>query len=630
MTAHSSSRALQRISSDKGKNLIVMGLFEKITDEQNRRRASLSFRLQRVMLGIVSIIVVSFLVAVFLITEKERRDYSIRESESVLRTLSGNIQSDIKNYTEITRLIMTEQRLVQFLRADSDVVDISMLNDARYGVMDILNVIEGVDTVFIIREDLNMLSTNRFTYTYDYDLMRQDSWRKEIYEGLGKAVVSMNSNGVAIKAGDKPMVTIGRAIYDIDTQKRTGILMMNISMGTFDKMLGQLRYNDICILDEDGKYLSGNRDFVGYFDKSFLTKEIIHKDVTVEQGKALVSGFQVSDYPIVLLKVTDYGSEGIPFRIIYVLGFLLLVFLLSALYTGGFIRKNITDPIFRLSNAIDRNRKSGELETLDVNMPNTELAMLEGDYNNMIDHVNELIDTLMEKEKILQRAEMRVLQEQIKPHFLYNSLETIGFLALDAGADKVHDALETLGSFYRNFLSKGGREIPLSREIRIVKDYLSLQKLRYGDIIEDEYDIEEAAEEFIVPKLILQPLVENSIYHGIRLKGEKGLISVSAHIQKREDEGSFAKELHILVRDTGVGMQQSTIEKVLSQNKKDRPQEADESFGLWGTIERIRIYTGNTDSVRISSEIGEYTEIEIIIPDNTVIQELGREDEQNH
>jgi len=208
---------------------------------------------------------------------------------------------------------------------------------------------------------------------------------------------------------------------------------------------------------------------------------------------------------------------------------------------------------------------------------------------------------------------MRVLQEQIKPHFLYNSIETIGFMALDAGADKVHDALETMGSFYRNFLSKGGREIPFSREISIVKDYLSLQKLRYGDIIEDEYDIPAEAEYFIVPKLILQPLVENSIYHGIRLKGEKGMISISAYVDEIEGEEYPERELHIVVKDTGVGMDQDKIDKILSAEEKDRPQEADESFGLWGTIQRIRMYTGKKDCVKIESEQGEYTRIEITI-----------------
>ncbi|MBP5298635.1 MAG: histidine kinase, partial [Lachnospiraceae bacterium] len=270
--------------------------------------------------------------------------------------------------------------------------------------------------------------------------------------------------------------------------------------------------------------------------------------------------------------------------------------------------RNITDPVSQLSESMERNKASGELKPIETHIPDGELNELKNDYNSLIGHVNELIETLLEQEKTLQKAEMRVLQEQIKPHFLYNSIETIGYLALDAGADNVHNALETLGSFYRNFLSKGGREIPLSREISIVKDYLSLQELRYGDIINAEYDISPETERVVVPKLILQPLVENSIYHGIRLKGEKGLIKIS----------SFMKDgmLHLIVRDTGVGMTEEEIEGIFAQSGDDAEDLMAKSFGLKGTIERLRIYNNSEDVVRIRSEVGEYTEIEFLIKDS--------------
>lgn len=573
---------------------------------KNKKTISLSLRLQRVILGIVLIVTISFLIAMYILTERERRDYAVRESDSILKTLSSSISTDLDNFKELSRLIMTESRLVSFLRADVSKVDISMINDARYGVMDILNVTEGVDTVIVMREDMIMLGTNRFTYTYDSEAIGDMGWRSDIYNGKGAAIVSLNSNGVAKKAGDKKVITIGRAIYDIDSQERTGIMLMNIKPVIFDNMLFGLRYNDICIMGSDGTFLAGNQGYAEYFDESFLSKKIVHQTRIIDGRAALVSGCQVKDAPIVIIRVSNFGREGIPFRAIYVLLFLLAILVSLAVYSGSVIRRHITDPVFELSSAMEKNRASGELNKIDVSVSSSELELLESDYNNMIDHVNELIEKLMENEKTLQKAEMRVLQEQIKPHFLYNSIETIGFLALDAGAENVHEALETMGSFYRNFLSKGGRDIPLSREVKIVKDYLSLQKLRYGDIIEDEYDVTPDTENCIVPKLILQPLVENSIYHGIRLKGEKGLISIK----------SFRSEtdLHIIVRDTGVGMKEEQIKKILSFEKKDRPAEADESFGLWGTIERIRIYTGYQDAVRIRSEEGEFTEIEIIIP----------------
>ncbi|MBP1585328.1 MAG: histidine kinase, partial [Lachnospiraceae bacterium] len=201
-----------------------------------------------------------------------------------------------------------------------------------------------------------------------------------------------------------------------------------------------------------------------------------------------------------------------------------------------------------------------------------------------------------------------VLQEQIKPHFLYNTIGTISALALENDSEEVSSALETMGRFYRNFLSKGDREIPFGKEVTIVKDYLSLQKLRYGDILIDEYDVADAAAECIVPKLTLQPLVENCIYHGIRPKGEPGVIKIKGTIE--------GDDLHISVTDTGVGMSSEYIEKLMSGKKNGSGDEG--SFGLWGTIERIRYYSHRDDVFRITSEEGEYTCIELILPANRI------------
>lgn len=583
----------------------IKDLFSKKSVRKDKK-ISLSKSLKQVILGLILVVTFSFLISTYLIAEKERKDYGLRESESVLRTLSSNVDSDLRKYKELSRIIMTEDRLVTFLRADEADVDMGMTNDARYGVMDVLNVTEGVDCVMVFREDLTMVCTNRFTYKFDTQLLEKEDWREDIYNAKGAVVASLNANGIAKKEDNKNMVTLGREISDIDGQRRIGLLLMNLSPGIFDRMLNRLGYNDICIVGEDGSYLAGNSDYVKYFSEDFLSEKIVHKNATIDKEKVLISGCQVMDAPIVLIKVSDYGVEGIPFRIIYVLLALLLVFVLLAFFVGTFIRKNITDPVLLLSESMEDNKKSGALLPIDVDVSSSELDLLKGDYNDLIEHVNNLIDTLIDKEKTLQKAQMRVLQEQIKPHFLYNSIETIGYMALDSGADKVHDALETLGSFYRNFLSKGDREIPLSKEVQIVKDYLSLQKLRYGDIIEDEYDIAEDTMDFIVPKLILQPLVENSIYHGIRLKGEKGSIKVESFLQNGE--------LHLIVSDTGVGMSNEDIEKLTGESDTGKILSESESFGLWGTIERVRIFCDREDIVKIESEIGEYTKIEFVIP----------------
>lgn len=140
-----------------------------------------------------------------------------------------------------------------------------------------------------------------------------------------------------------------------------------------------------------------------------------------------------------------------------------------------------------------------------------------------------------------------------------------------------------LGDFYRGYLSKGKNEIPLREEIEMVKSYLEIQKLRYGDIFEVEYEIDEKLLNILVPKLILQPLVENSIYHGIRLKGEKGIIKISVYKEK--------DRAHIVVFDTGVGMSEKQLQDIMNDEGGGK------SFGLKSTIERIQYYYNDLDLI---------------------------------
>lgn len=582
-----------------------MNSTDTINKNKIQTRNSLSLRLRLIFAIIIFLFIIAFIVSIYLITKKERRENVIIESESLLAGLSDGIYSDIQRYRELSRLVMIDDRLVKFLRAKTEDVSPGLINTARYGVLGVLNVTTMVDSVFVFRNDGQYMATNRGKYMLNYIRMDDDEWKNKIIEKKGRAFVTLNGDGAIYKTNLSPIITISRAINDVVSQERTGILLMNISSVLLEQKVYALNTKDIIIVGTDGTFLAGNENLVGYFDENLIAPDFVHIEKFIDNEDIMISGMQVPDMPIVVMAVTNIHKGMVSTETIGVLIFLMLVFIAGVFFVGAYITKNITSPVFDLVKDMEKNREEGTLKKIDTNINVNELILIEDSYNNMVDHVNVLFDRLIEKEQTIQKAELRVLQEQIKPHFLYNSLETIGFLAIDAGADKVHSALETLGSFYRNFLSKGDREIPLKREITIIKDYLSLQKLRYGDILNDEYEIAPDTEKCLIPKLILQPLVENSIYHGIRMKGEQGTIKISSFL---EDD-----DLHILVRDTGIGMTQEQIDKVLSKEKNEGTEEFNESFGLWGTIERIRCYCDKDDVVRIRSEIGEYTEIEFIL-----------------
>lgn len=572
------------------------------------RNNALSRKLSGVFIIVALVLIIVSLIFIFLIITMERKRYAKREAENVLNSLSTSIGSDIENYENISRLIMTEPRVKLFLKAyQSDIDMFTLSENARLGAQDILNVTASVDSVFVFRNDLQYSTTiNPLEYWLDWERIRQPEWKSGILALKGKASLSLNSNGALHKTKSATLLTINRSIYDNVSQKQTGLLFMNLSTTFIEEEINQLNRENICICTTDGVYLAGNDELMEYYTSGeYSNDDITEIDIPGPNNAMTLSGIKVKNFPLIILYSIRNEKRFLPIELLYFILVLPVIYFVCVVVAGSFIKKNITNPIFALTSEMEKKRQKEVIEKIDIDLPQNEIGALQDSYNNMVDHSNALLDRLIEKEQTIQKAEMRVLQEQIKPHFLYNSLETIGFLALDAGADKVHSALETLGSFYRNFLSKGDREIPLKREIVIIKDYLSLQKLRYGDIINDEYDIAPDTEECIIPKLILQPLVENSIYHGIRMKGEQGTIKISSF---RSEE-----ELHIVVRDTGVGMTQDQIDKVLSKEKTESTEEFNESFGLWGTIERIRCYCDKDDVVKIRSEFGEYTEIEIIL-----------------
>ncbi len=569
------------------------------------RRGSLSRRLRFMLFIVVAVMTVAFIVSTFLIIRKEEQDSAVREAEIRLLGLSGRVSSSFESYLELSRLIIMDDDVMTFLRTSSGEVGPNEANDAKYGIQAILNVTTGVDSVYIFRKDGIYTCTKPKVYTLNDTIFSQDRWPVRVLGLEGKPVQYVNGNGALMKINNQPFVSIERAIYDINNQQLSGYMMMLISKSVLDQDLSAYPDDNICIISRTGNYVTGNRDLVKYYNISLASYECEHQIREEGDERIMVSGMGIKGTSLVLLSVDRMEGTAIPGDTMRIFIFLMAVIVVSLTIIGRYITLNITRPIFRLSRAMESDRNAEELVPIEDKLPRNEIGLLVESYNSMVTRIKHLIEELLSKEQSVQRAEMRVLQEQIKPHFLYNSIGTISALALESGSEDVSSALETLGRFYRNFLSKGDREITLEKEVAIVRDYLSLQKLRYGDILDDEYDVDEEAGDCIVPKLILQPLVENSIYHGIRQKGEPGVIKISAHIV----EGI----LHLSVYDTGVGMSYETAQEIMS-GKKKITSGVEDSFGLWGTIERVRYYSHIEDVVKIESEDGEFTKIELLIP----------------
>lgn len=568
----------------------------------NRLKRDFRMSLQQTTL-LIFIILLLFFCTMFMITtsmisKRTEDDFKKRTSETAVNNVVSTVKASLINYNYLSRLIMINPRVTKYLNAKE--IDKDEIYEARSGIYEIQSLYSYIDSIYIFRNDSKFVTTKHGEYLVDIN----NAERFNILNARGSSVITINGNGMIRKYSGKPLLTMSRAIYDINSQKLVGILIMNISSNVFDDTLALQNSGGICILDSEGTFLSGNEEIGALYDHDYNSESMVYKNIKTDGEKKTLTGKQALK-PLVVLCASGKGAKALPRDTIYALLLTLTAFILTILVCISFITVNIAQPIKNLSEAMKRTRSSGWLMKINTKMPNNEIGRLAESYNGMIEYLNELFNRLIENEKNVQKAEMRVLQEQIKPHFLYNSLGTISYMAVQEKASNVHNALETLGSFYRNFLSKGDREIQLKREIRITQDYLSLQKMRYGDIFEDEYILDDNTLDYMIPKLILQPLVENCIYHGVRLKGEKCVIRITTHME--EDS------LRIIVYDSGVGMSAERIKNVLEAQEEEDAGILS-GFGLRGTINRIRYYYDCDNIVQIRSELGEYTEVEINIP----------------
>lgn len=254
---------------------------------------------------------------------------------------------------------------------------------------------------------------------------------------------------------------------------------------------------------------------------------------------------------------------------------------------------------------------NGNFDTRIEKIKNNEISVLGESINSMAEKVKDLLKKIVKEKENIKKSELRVLQAQINPHFLYNTLDTIVWTAEAKNNEQVIEIVKSLSSFFRISLSDGRDWINIKEEIEHIESYLKIQKIRYRDILSFEIEVEEKILARKMLKLILQPLVENALYHGIKYKRSGGIIKVKG----MEFEGNKIK---FEVRDNGIGIKKDKLEKVIEDIKKDDLPETNEAggFGLRSIQKRIELYYGKEFGLNIESEFNFGTLITVIFPYN--------------
>ncbi len=294
-------------------------------------------------------------------------------------------------------------------------------------------------------------------------------------------------------------------------------------------------------------------------------------------------------------------------RVIFVMSLLLAVILVSVIFFARRITKNIAEPISELCDvAATAGEGDFEIRTKGDNSI-VEIQKLNTSVNQMIKKIGQLVDDIRVEEINLRAAELRLLQEQINPHFLYNTLDNIIWLAESGEDEEVVKMVSSLSSFFRTTLSKGRDYITVAEEREHIESYLSIQKFRYRDILSYDIDFDDEILDNSILKLTLQPIVENALYHGIKNKRGMGHIQIDG---RRDGEN-----IVFIVSDNGIGMREEEVEhlkNVISGLVSD--DRSDGGFGLFNVNQRLELNYGREYGLNIESTYNVGTTINVKIP----------------
>ncbi|MBN1992839.1 MAG: sensor histidine kinase [Anaerolineae bacterium] len=272
------------------------------------------------------------------------------------------------------------------------------------------------------------------------------------------------------------------------------------------------------------------------------------------------------------------------------------------------ISRSIYIPIKKLHN-VTTTITQNDLQVLVTSDNVDEITELGMTFNVMIGKIRELLEAKVKEQENLKKSEFRVLQAQINPHFLYNTLDTIVWMAESQKTDQVVDLVSALSSFFRISLSKGKDWITIREEVEHTRSYLAIQKMRYRNILDYNIELDESVLDGTILKLTLQPLVENALYHGIKYKRSGGTITVRV---KRENENLVLFE----VEDDGVGFTPYKLGQIQAKMNDDSDEIIlkESGFGLENVNKRIKLYYGKQYGLSIASQYREGTRVTLAIP----------------
>jgi two-component system sensor histidine kinase YesM len=398
-----------------------------------------------------------------------------------------------------------------------------------------------------------------------------------------------------------PVLTLGKKVVQINTGETLGYIFVNVDISAIENILTNQLIN-YRLQDKEGTVISSvvSSQHIGEAEVNEIVKQSTSNQEKNYQGrKYYISSYEIADYGWQLVGITDLNEFNVGTnKILFMIIIIAIAVIFLEMVLSNYLSRSITVPLQKL--------KTGAEEIAGGNMKlrlhfknDDEIGQLGNSFNYMTEQVQELLVKVDYEARKKQEYELSLLHEQVKPHFLYNSLDIIIKLSEMDRNKEARRAIRRLADYYRNSLSDSKKIITIGQEIKIVEDYLELQRIRYNDVFTYEVDIEEEIKQMLIPKLTLQPLIENAIYHGLKYKDGTGML----HIMGRKTEDGVM----LSVADNGAGMSPEEKASVLQNQPEGH-------FGVYSVNHRIKLFFGEQYGIVINSELGEGTKIDILLP----------------
>lgn len=527
----------------------------------------------------------------------EIQNQVLKSLDLIFESVSDNMEI-LGNDPVVQGYLKVDEKKQQALRVslESQVRDILLRYSKNY--KDYLNIV-------LASEKGQYLSND--SYRIQKTPLSRENWYKEALEADGNFVLSSTDFGRNLKSwknlSTDSYITVTKAIKDTESQVIIGVILIDLDIKSIQNLveditMGQTGFG--YIQDSEGKVIYSPKNKIVYRmnPRWFTPGESGQVRCKIGGGQYNVIYSYSSYTGLTAVGVFDWGKtmEGVA-QVQKASMVIAIVTAIAALLLSVTFSATFTKPITKLSRLMKR-AQTGDLTVHFNNMYEGEIGQLGDAFNSMVDKINELLKLVYKEQKDKREAELKILHEQVKPHFLYNTLDTIQWMAKEYNANDIVNIVLALSNFFRISLSDGKEYISLKQEVDMVKSYLDIQKFRYEDLFDYETEFEPSVLKCRVLKLSLQPLIENALYHGIKESDlEHGTIWLTGKLENED-------EIVLKVEDDGAGMSEEKMDelnRILSCKERENDMNA---FGTLIVNDRVKIAYGDRFGLHYESRPG--------------------------